>query len=277
MLILLRKNCPQTLKTIMRRLQGYCFFLQGKLEAAIKPSDIIHYCPCCGSKLSRFIVGGFRYYPDYYDIKRYEHTRQDLVCPICRSLPRHRILAIWCEKNIEILKGKRILYFALEDSMMSWLKRKGLPVTTADLFKSADLKIDLECIDQPDNSWDVVFCNHVLEHIKNYNKALSEIKRILVPGGQLICSFPIDIRFKTVCEDKLLAVDTSEKADYERIRRFGQRDHLRVFGLDSKWLLEEAGFLVHVIDGDKMPEEICPVVGPADYDINKLFVCKNCK
>lgn len=58
------------------------------------------------------------------------------------------------------------------------------------------------------------------------------------------------------------------------IRRFGQIDHLRVFGRDSKQLLEKADFRVSVIDGDTMQEEICPVVGPADYDSNILFVCE---
>lgn len=100
------------------------------------------------------------------------------------------------------------------------------------------------------------------------------MRRILKPGGKLICSFPIDGNYNTVYEDVTLADDMSEEADRERIRRFGQRDHLRVFGLDSKQLLEEAGFAVSVIDGDTMPEEICPVVGPADYDSNKLFVCE---
>lgn len=56
------------------------------------------------------------------------------------------------------------------------------------------------------------------------------------------------------------------------VRKFGQKNHLRVFGRDSVKLLEEAGFVVSVIDGDTMPAEIVPVVGPADYDSNKLFV-----
>ena len=166
------------------------------------------------------------------------------------------------------------MYFALENGMKRWFKRNRIAVTSADLFAPADLKLDLDHIDQPDNSWDVVFCNHVLEHVKEYKKALEELRRILKPGGKLICSFPIDGNYNTVYGDVTLADDMSEEADRERIRRFGQRDHLRVFGLDSKQLLEEAGFVVSVIDGDTMSEEICPVVGPADYDSKKLFVCR---
>lgn len=175
---------------------------------------------------------------------------------------------------MDSLKGKGILYFALEKSMLLWLKRNGIPITSADLFAPADIKLDLQSIDQPDNSWDVVFCNHVLEHVKDYKKALCELRRILVPNGRLICSFPIDGNYNTVYEDVSLADDMTAEADRERIRRFGQRDHLRVFGLDSKQILEETGFVVSVIDGDSMPVEICPVVGPADYDSNILFVGK---
>lgn len=49
--------------------------------------------------------------------------------------------------------------------MDRWMKRKRIVVTTADLYNAADLKLDLGHIDQPSASWDVVFCNHVLEHI----------------------------------------------------------------------------------------------------------------
>ena len=164
------------------------------------------------------------------------------------------------------------MYFAPENGMDRWMKSRGVAVTTADLYIAADLKLDLDQIDQPSASWDVVFCNHVLEHVPDYKRALRELYRILKPGGRLICSFPIDMRYETVQEDSALVGDDSPQADRERIRKFGQKDHLRVFGRDSVKLLEEAGFVVSVIDGDTMPAEIMPIVGPADYDSNKLFV-----
>ena len=269
----LRKKCPQSVKKVLRKPYRYGIYLWYKIAQMVFTSEKDYYCPCCGLRFSRFVDDGYHNNSVVFNSKRYEQIGQDVACPVCHSLPRHRILATWCEQNSDSLKGKQILYFALEYGMLHWLKRNGIPVTSADLFAPADLKLDLERIDQPDNSWDVVFCNHVLEHVKEYKKALEELRRILKPGGKLICSFPIDGNYNTVYEDVLLADDMSAEADRERIRRFGQRDHLRVFGLDSKQLLEGAGFDVSVIDGDTMPVEICPVVGPADYDSNKLFVC----
>ena len=270
----LKKRCPQPLKKLLRNPYWLIKVLRYKTVERLFPSDMVYYCPCCGLKFSRLIEGDFRNHPDNYNIKKYEHIRQDVICPACYSLPRHRILASWCVKNLVSLKEKRILYFSLETGMRHWFERNKILIISADLFNPADLKLDLMNIDQPDNCWDLVFCNHVLEHVKDYRKALKELKRILVPGGKLICSFPIDKNLKTVYEDKSLIDDMSVEADRERICSFGQKDHLRVFGLDSKNLLQEAGFLVTVIDGDTMPKDICPIVGPADYDSNKLFVCE---
>ena len=82
----------------------------------------------------------------------------------------------------------------------------------------------------------------------------------------LIISFPIDYG-----SDKVREEDTGSVQ--ERIRLFGQNDHLRVFGNDSRRILEEAGFKADAIDISKMPDEIVPVTGPADYDTNEIFCC----
>ena len=270
----LRKNCPKSLKNVLRGPYEYGTYVRYKTMERLFPDDKVYACPCCGIRFSHLTDGGFRNYPAIYNSKRYQHMRQDVLCPFCHSLPRHRILATWCDQHMDSLRGKRILYFALENGMNRWFKRNGISVITADLYNPADLKLDMDNIDQADCSWDIVFCNHVLEHVPDFKQALRELRRILKPGGRLICSFPIDSNYATVDEDRTLVHDSSTEADQERIRKFGQIDHLRVFGRDSKQLLEKAGFRVSVVSGDTMPEEICPVVGPADYDSNQLFVCE---
>jgi SAM-dependent methyltransferase len=204
---------------------------------------------------------------EVYDRRRYERTPQDVLCPVCGALPRHRILASYLSRHPELMRGRRVLYFAPEQSMVRWMRRYGIDCTTADLFASADLALDIQDTGLDDASWDVVVCNHVLEHVDDWRRALAEVRRVLSAGGMLVCSFPIDPTYATVDEDP------SVTGEAERIERFGQRDHLRVFGRDSAELLERAGFRAEVVRGRDCPARIRPVVGPADYDADVLYVC----
>ena len=118
-----------------------------------------------------------------------------------------------------------------------------------------------------DSSYEVVMCNHVLEHVRDYRMALGELYRVLRPGGLLVISFPVDLRLQTV-DDNPSVVDTAG-----RIARFGQHDHLRVFGADSAELLAQASFRVEIARDADRPEAIRPVTGPADYDSPDFFFC----
>ena len=225
-------------------------------------------CPCCGIRFGSFTRGDFAEHPEIYHPARYANIRQDVLCPVCCSLPRHRILAKWCEAHLAFLQGSDILYFAPEESMMLWMKRNHVSCRTADLYQRANLCLDIQKTGLPDESCDVVFCNHVLEHVADFRAALRELYRILRPEGLLICSFPIDPKVEIVEEEE------EPLSGEERICRFGQVDHLRVFGRNAAKLLEEAGFTVTRISGDTQSPEIFPVTGPADYDINCLFECR---
>ena len=225
-----------------------------------------YFCPCCSHHLYAFNLAKFIEHPDKFNKTRYESIDQHLVCPFCGSIPRHRIISVWIENNQSLLRNTKILYFAPEKSVMVCMKRNKIKVTTADLFQKADLKIDITHMPIPDNSYDFVFCNHVLEHVSDYNKALFELKRILKQNGKLIICFPIDSNLLTIHEEPTASCE-------ERIIKFGQYDHLRVFGQDCDKILAEAGFMVDVMNLDKVPQECLPVVGPADYDSNRIFVC----
>ena len=148
------------------------------------------------------------------------------------------------------------------------MDRHGIRAVTADLFNPADLKIDIEDTGLESDSYDVIICNHVLEHVTDYRKALRELRRIVRPDGMIIISFPVDTKLDTAYEDNRIV--TKE----DRVRHFGQHDHLRVFGRDSKELLEHHGFIVEEIRGEDCDAIIKPVVGPADYDYDVLWACR---
>lgn len=240
-----------------------------KTDMLLNPKKMILYCPCCGYRFRSFNGYDYKEQHKRYDASRYKGIRQDVLCPICRALPRHRILALWCEKHFNELKGASILYFAPERSMMRWMDRNGISCTTADLMaREVDLKLDLQATGLEDAFYDVVIANHVLEHVYDFRKALHEVYRILKPTGFFICSFPIDSKIE------LLDEETEPLSETERIHRFGQNDHKRVFGMKADRFLMEAGFDVEVIDGADYSDEILPIVGPADYDMNRLFCCR---
>ena len=225
------------------------------------------YCACCNRTLTGFVDLGYSKDSERFDPKRFMTQKQDVICPFCYSAPRQRIQAVWLEENMDAIKDSKILCFAPEYSLMKWFRRNGVKVTTADLFDSrVDLKLDITNIDLPDESYDLVICNHVLEHVSSYEKALSELNRILVDNGLLIVSFPLDAGLDTVFEQETCTPE-------DRIRVFGHVDHVRIFGRDSAEIIASFGFDVQTMNISVMPENILPVVGPADYDSNQNFIC----
>lgn len=235
------------------------------IKNAIFNDKLQYYCPCCKKYLSKFTRGGFIYYSDTYNPKRYEIEDSEVICPICYSLPRHRIIVEWLGDNINLIRGKKILHFAQERQIKKWMDENNIEYTTADLYRPADLRINIENTGLEDESYDVVICNHVLEHVDDWRKALMELNRILKKGGMIILSFPVDLTYETVDEDPNVV------SDADRLKKYGQADHKRVFGRDSKELLENIGFKVEEIAGENFSERIKPVIGPADYDYNRFW------
>ena len=120
--------------------------------------------------------------------------RIDAKCPKCESLERHRQLNLVLENEKLPLdvndRSNRVLHFAAESIFQEKFRQKYQDYSTADLYRNADKKLNLEKIDEPDDSYEIVIANHVLEHVED-SKASKEICRILVPGGIFICMIPI--------------------------------------------------------------------------------------
>jgi SAM-dependent methyltransferase len=164
------------------------------------------------------------------------------MCWNCGALERHREIALLFQRRPELLKpGQRVLHVAPEPALRRLLNNSS-PSTylTADLdAPDVDMNFDLAAAPMPDDSFDVIVCNHVLEHIPDDRAALREIRRMLAPGGWALVMTPISV--ETTIEDP--AVTDPD----ERLRRFGQRDHVRRYGWDYLDRLRDAGFSTEVV------------------------------
>jgi SAM-dependent methyltransferase len=161
----------------------------------------------------------------------------DVLCPNCLSLERHRALAIVAREE-GFFRNKDILHFAPEPGIAAFIKQQGpLSYKSCDLYKeNVDLKIDVQAIDLPDQSFDVVICAHVLEHVADDRKAMSELRRILRPSGLAVVMVPLEEGWDETYENPSI---TSEA---DRLIHFGQEDHVRWYGRDLRDRLRAAGF-----------------------------------
>lgn len=224
-------------------------------------------CPCCGKTFNQFI--DFNVNEKDVNPERYKETYKNKICPYCFSAPRHRIVCYYFNKNKELLPKNKIIMFGAEYSIKKWFCKNGFRYITADLFnRSAHKKVDIQNIPFADESWELIICNHVLEHIPDYKLALKELRRILTKNGILELTIPTDRNLETVYEDVKIATKEDRK------KYFGQYDHLRIFGNDFDKILSECGFSVEIINGDNLPDEIVGVVGPADTGDNRVYICR---
>lgn len=192
-------------------------------------------CPICGAQYRRFMPYG------------YVQSREDALCPNCLALERHRMIWLWMERHTGLFKEHpRLLHIAPEVSLMRHFKRvygTSEEYITADLESPlADKHFDVQHIPMEDASFDVIICNHLLEHVEDDRKALSELHRIMRPNGWGIILVPEDRLREHTFEDNSI---TDPK---ERTRLFGQYDHRRIYGRDYDDRLRAAGFEVERIE-----------------------------
>jgi ubiquinone/menaquinone biosynthesis C-methylase UbiE len=129
--------------------------------------------------------------------------------------------------------------------------------------------VDVTDIDFPDASFDAIFCNHVLEHVPDDRLALREIRRVLRPGGWASLLVP-DVDRPVTDEDPTVT------DPHERLRRFGQRDHVRRYGYDYVDRLREAGFVPEVVKmDDVLPDDQLERMRLVKFgNVEPLFICR---
>jgi predicted SAM-dependent methyltransferase len=178
----------------------------------------------------------------------YGQQRPNALSPSTLSLERHRLIWLYLKNETDFFTAeKKVLHIAPEQCFLKLFKaQKNLHYITADLYSPiADVKADICDLPFEESSFDVVFCNHVLEHITDDKKAMSELFRVLKPGGMGIFQIPQDLTHETTYED--FSITNPE----ERKKHFGQYDHVRIYGKDYFNKLRNAGFKVTEVDYSK--------------------------
>lgn len=191
-------------------------------------------CPICNSHYRSFLPYGRR------------NPRPNALCPSCLSLERHRLIWLYLKEKTNFFSRKlSVLHIAPEPCFMKRFEKiHGDTYITGDIESPlAKVKMDIHRIPFEENKFDVVLCNHVLEHVQDDIKAMSEIKRVLKPGGWAILQVPF---FSPVPDNTL--DDNSITDPREREKVFGQDDHVRKFGKDYPQRIEKSGLKVILDD-----------------------------
>lgn len=221
-------------------------------------------CPVCSKEINGFLPVGSDYqetrikfgYP--YSFNDHETINPNqFTCPSCGATDRDRLYALYIAKELDINSfpnGFALLDIAPSLALQAFLlKFANIKYQSADKYmKGVDLVIDITDMNQvPSGSCDIFICSHVLEHVTDDRKALSELFRILKPGGFGILMVPIVLKIEQIDEDPtIIDVET-------RWRRFGQYDHVRLYSKNGFiGRVEEAGFILKQYGAEHFGAEV---------------------
>lgn len=229
-------------------------------EAPAPPAAPAHECVICRSLVASWIPyvpeGGRS--PFLVALDAIGSNIERFACPNCHSIDRERHLLLFFDKlNLwSDVENKSVLHFAPERLFATAVAaaRPTLHVK-GDLFPANEdvMKIDLLNIPFADGFFDLVVCNHVLEHVDNVEAALAEVRRILKPGGRFVCQTPYAAKLSQTFEDPLL------QSPEDRRFFYGQDDHVRLFGRDIELRIQQGGFTGRMVSHDEMLGDVDPV------------------
>lgn len=185
-------------------------------------------------------------------------------CPHCWSTDRDRHLRLFFDRLhvLDSVKGGELLHIASEAALVKFFNTLSpRRYVLGDLHPQGPdtLKVDLENMQFPDVSFDMIIFNHVLEHVEDHRRALREAFRVLRPGGRLICQTPFAARLTSTFEDAKL------QSAADRLYFYGQDDHARLFGTDIENMIQQAGFSGNLVWHDDVLSDI----DPEQYGVNE--------
>lgn len=216
------------------------------------------YCPLCNFKAKKFLDSPYG-------------IRKNVRCPRCNSLERHRAQWIFGLRNLKFFNydSFSVLHFAPEFCISQRLiKTKNCIYKTAEYSSKslADYHIDIQNTELNPEMFDIVICNHILEHVDDDHKALKEIFRILKTGGKAFIQVPVDINLENSFEDSEITDPVQRKV------HFGQQDHKRLYGNDFPKRLEKAGFSVSTVRfWEKLSEKELNYYAITDFE--PVYIC----
>jgi len=213
-------------------------------------------CPVCQHSYKKFLPYG-------------RIARENALCPNCLSLERHRLMWLFLQEKTDFFTAKlKVLHIAPEHCFINRFEAlPNLDYITADLESPlAKVKMDVHKIPFEENTFDVVFCNHVMEHVEDDLLACSEINRVLKSDGWGIIQSPV-YNLPETLEDKSI----TDPAEREKV--FGQRDHVRKYGNDYAKRLRKSGIRIdeNLFVKELKPEKVKQFALPENEII---FVCK---
>jgi SAM-dependent methyltransferase len=198
------------------------------------------HCPVCCSNVRLLKPLGYDL-PVILEKQIVGSGLRNAMCPVCGSSDRVRLLYLFLRNRTNLFtEPVKLLHLAPEKPLMEILvKQKNIDYLTADLNpENVMIKMDITNIHYPDNCFDAILCNHVLEHIPDDRKAMHELYRVLKPGGWAILQVPVSNVLEQTFEDFTII------SPLEREKHFGQKDHVRIYGKDYRERLKKAGFKV---------------------------------
>ncbi|MEJ7646574.1 MAG: class I SAM-dependent methyltransferase [Chryseolinea sp.] len=216
----------------LQRVSGIGLKVMGVLYAGVAVQ-----CPVCSRSFRKFLPYGRI------------NTRQNALCPNCQSLERHRLIWLYLRDTTDFFRRpQNVLHIAPEACFMTPFEAVHRDkYITADIESPlAKVKMDIHSIPFADSTFDIILCNHVLEHVRDDIAAMREISRVLKPGGLAILQVPF---FRPIPESTFEDNNIVDKRQREQL--FGQDDHVRKYGLDYPQRIRRGGlepFESHFVD-----------------------------